>query len=213
MSIITKYFSGLSEKQLQQFLMLNELYRFWNSKINLISRKDIDSLYEHHVLHSLSIAKVIRFPKGSCFLDAGTGGGFPGLPLAILLPDSSFFLIDSIGKKIEAVNSIIKKLNLSNTIAGQKRVEDIYQKFDFVIGRAVTTFSNFVKLTSKNIFVRNNNLLKNGIIYLKGDDLSADIQKYNAKIKIYNIGDYFEEPYFATKKIIYLPAKFIDEKK
>jgi len=205
MQIIDKYFPNLSEKQVIQFSQLKDLYTYWNNQINVISRKDIDFLYEHHVVYSLAIAKVICFKKGSSILDVGTGGGFPGLPLAIFFHDSSFFLIDSIGKKIKVVNSIVSQLKLINIKTQQIRAEKLKKRFDFVVGRGVTSFPDFVKLVSNNIHLRNQNQIQNGILYLKGGCFSDEIEPFKDHTVIYKIKDFFNEPFFETKKIIYLP--------
>ena len=203
MQIITKYFPALSKKQITQFSELKNLYNYWNSRINVISRKDIIFLYERHVLHSLAIAKVINFVAGTSVLDIGTGGGFPGIPLAILFPECEFFLLDSIGKKIKVVNAIVNELKLTNVKAVQNRAENLKQKFDFVVSRGVTSFLDFANLIRKNIHSDNKNALPNGILYLKGGDFSEEIQKLEKKVIIYNISDFFEEKFFKTKKIVY----------
>ncbi|MBE9467710.1 MAG: 16S rRNA (guanine(527)-N(7))-methyltransferase RsmG [Bacteroidetes bacterium] len=200
---ILKYFPNLTEKQIEQFSKLKNLYSFWNEQINVISRKDIDNIYEHHVLHSLAIAKIIRFNKNTSILDVGTGGGFPGIPLAILFPDTNFFLIDSIGKKIKVVKEITKELNLNNVNSEKIRVEKIKNKYDFIISRAVTNFPQFVALVKKNIHGNDKNPLPNGILYLKGGDFTDEIKNIKKSISIYNINNFFEEEFFETKKIVY----------
>ncbi len=200
---ILKYFPNLTERQIEQFSRLKDLYSFWNNQINVISRKDIDFIYTHHVLHSLSIAKIIKFNKGTSILDVGTGGGFPGIPLAIIFPESNFFLIDSIGKKIKVVKEITKELGLNNVNSEQIRVENIKKKYDFIVSRAVTNFPKFVALVRKNIHGYDKNPLPNGILYLKGGDFSDEIKSIKKSIYVYNINDFFEEEFFETKKIIY----------
>ena len=205
-SIIEKYFPLLTPVQKVQFGKLKELYLIWNSQINVISRKDMDAFYEHHVLHSLSIAKIISFKKGSHITDVGTGGGFPGIPLAILFPDVHFYLVDSIGKKIKVVNAVINELQLSNIKAKQLRAEDIKEKTDFVLSRAVVTLPVLYEWV-KNKFKKNSfNDLPNGIIALKGGDIKEEVEKFDDKTKVYEIKNYFKEDFFETKKMIYLPA-------
>jgi 16S rRNA (guanine527-N7)-methyltransferase len=201
---ILRYFPDISDSQINMFSGLKEIYQAWNSRINVISRKDFDNFYIHHVLHSLAIAKFIQFVKGTRVLDAGTGGGFPGVPLAIMFPDSDFFLLDSIEKKIKVVSSVVDELGLTNLTPIRKRAEEEKGKYDFVVSRAVTDFPGFVKLTKKNIEPGDKNEIKNGIIYLKGGDLSEELGLYVNKVVILNIKDIFSEPYFETKKIIYL---------
>ncbi len=204
MEIIRKYFPEITEKQKEQLAQLLPLYTDWNSKINVISRKDIDKLYERHVLHSLSIAKVIQFEKGTTILDAGTGGGFPGIPLAILFPEVQFHLVDSIGKKIMVVKEISNALGLLNVSAEKARVEEISNKCDFAISRAVTalpTFTNWVfPLISKN----QKNSIPNGILYIKGGDMEDELVQLKYRNKIYPVNQFFEEPYFETKKVIHI---------
>ena len=202
---IFRYFPDIPNSGINQFSELKSIYHTWNSRINLISRKDFENFYIHHVLHSLAIAKIIRFAAGSKILDVGTGGGFPGIPLAIMFPDSEFYLLDSIEKKTKVVLSVTEELGLQNVTVIRKRAEDEKENYDFVVSRAVQNFHDFVRLTVKNIRPGNNSNLKNGIISLKGGDLSAELQRYMNKVKIWNIRDFFSEPYFETKKIVYLP--------
>jgi 16S rRNA (guanine527-N7)-methyltransferase len=207
MHLILKYFPNLTEVQKKQFKVLESLYQDWNLKINVVSRKDIDELYLRHVLHSMAIANVIKFRAGSHILDVGTGGGFPGIPLAILFPDCHFHLVDSIAKKIKVVQEVSTGLGLSNIISSHTRVEDVKGRYDFIISRAVAAMPTFVHWVKGKIAKNNNNSLKNGIIYLKGGDLSEELQDYKTA-KIYNISDFFEEDFFETKKIVHLPLKF-----
>jgi 16S rRNA (guanine527-N7)-methyltransferase len=201
--IIQTYFPDLTPVQKDQFERLFELYADWNSKINVISRKDIDLIYEHHVLHSLGIAKIIPFRKGTRVLDVGTGGGFPGIPLAILFPETEFLLVDSIGKKIKVVQEVSAGLGLQNVRAIQKRAEEIDEKFDFIVSRAVTAFPEFYYWVRRKTFPLNKNQLPNGILYLKGGDLSEELKDF-PKAKIYELKDYFKEEFFETKKLVYL---------
>ena len=203
---ILKYFSNLTPEQIVRFEKMDPLYRDWNGKINLISRKDIDSLYEKHILHSLAIAKIIDFRPETKILDVGTGGGFPGIPLAILFPSCHFVLLDSIGKKIKVVQAVSEELGLKNVTAIHGRVEDVKEEFDFVISRAVTTFPAFVGLVKKNISRKPQNALPNGIIYLKGGDIQDEIKDYKRNIEITEISNFFNEPFFETKKVVYLPV-------
>ncbi|PKQ60382.1 16S rRNA (guanine(527)-N(7))-methyltransferase RsmG [Labilibaculum filiforme] len=204
MEIIKKYFPNLTEEQEQKLYRLKELYTFWNEQINVISRKDMDSLYEHHVLHSLAIAKVIQFTPGTKVMDVGTGGGFPGIPLAILFPESDFYLIDSIGKKIKVVTEVANALNLNNVKAEHIRVQQVKDKFDFIVSRAVTAFPKFVNMVLKNSKAKDQNSLPNGIIYLKGGDFEDEISGYGSRISIYKCSNYFSEEFFETKKVVHL---------
>jgi 16S rRNA (guanine527-N7)-methyltransferase len=202
---ILRYFPALSDIQKERLSHLKEIYDRWNSMINVISRKDMDNFHVHHVLHSLSIAKVISFLPGTRILDAGTGGGFPGIPLAILFPDCEFTLLDSIEKKIKVVGAVAEELGLENVVPVRKRLEEEKDKFDFVVSRAVTGFPGFVSLASKNIRKGTANSLENGIIYLKGPDLKEELSLFREKIKVWPIGGFFNESFFETKVIVYLP--------
>lgn len=207
MEIITKYLAGLSEQQYHQLGQLGALYEEWNSKINVISRKDIEQLYERHVLHSLAIAKVIQFKPGTTILDVGTGGGFPGIPLAILFPESSFTLIDAIGKKIKVVTEVANALKLQNVTATHTRVEDVKNKYDFVVSRAVTAFPGFVSMVRAKVAATSNNSLPNGILYLKGGDFEEEIKPFGTQATVYNLQDIFSEEFFETKRLIHLALK------
>jgi len=207
MEQINKYFTDLSERQLQQFKQLDALYKDWNLLINVISRKDIDELYLRHVLHSLGIAKVQSFKPGSHILDVGTGGGFPGIPLAILFPESKFYLVDAIGKKIKVVQEVVNALGLKNIRTEHGRAEKVKGEFDFIVSRAVTNMDDFVKWTRKKVAKKQKHELKNGILYLKGGDLSEELANF-PKATIYNLSDYFKEDFFETKKIVHLPLKY-----
>jgi len=203
---ILKYFPNLTPEQITQFEKMDRIYRDWNGKINLISRKDIDSLYEKHILHSLAIAKIIDFRQGTKILDVGTGGGFPGIPLAILFPSSQFVLIDSTGKKIKVVMAVAEELELKNVTAIHGRAEDVKEEFDFVISRAVTSFPVFVGLVEKNITRKSINALPNGIIYLKGGDFQDELKDFKRNVEVTEIANFFNEPFFETKKVVYLPV-------
>ncbi len=205
MNVILKYFPGLSEKQIELFRELEPLYADWNSKINVISRKDFSAFYERHVLHSLGIAKFTKFAGKTKVLDVGTGGGFPGIPLAILFPDVKFHLVDSIGKKIKVVNGVSTSLGLKNVRADQIRAEELKEKYDFVISRAVTRLPEFVPWIQKNISKKNFNALPNGVIYLKGGDLTEEIKPFKRNIFVQDLSEYFEEDFFETKKVLHLP--------
>jgi len=207
MEEILKYFPNLSENQIVQFKKLGELYPEWNAKINVISRKDIDELYVKHVLHSLGIAKVMEFQPKSTVLDVGTGGGFPGIPLAILFPETRFYLIDVIAKKINVVNEVVTALGLKNVKAEQLRAENVKSDFDFIVSRAVTNMPDFVSWIKDKIKKQSNHELKNGILYLKGGDLTEELKDF-PKATEYNLSDYFSEEFFETKKVVYLPLKF-----
>ncbi len=204
MNIVEKYFPNLSDGQKALFEQLPALYEDWNSKINVISRKDIDQLMEHHVLHSLSIAKYTSFTAGSRIVDVGTGGGFPGIPLAIMFPEVEFFLIDSIAKKIKVVEAIASSLGLKNVRAKQTRSEEVKEKFDFVTSRAVTAFHEFVRQTRHLNDKNNRNAVMNGILYLKGGNFMGEIAPFGKSVMVNNLEDYFDEEYFEEKKLIHL---------
>lgn len=207
LELILKYFPELSEDQQQKFSLLQELYQDWNLKINVVSRKDIDELYLRHVLHSLGIAKVQAFKPGASILDVGTGGGFPGIPLAILFPETRFHLVDSIGKKIKVVEEVTEGLGLQNLTATNARVEEIGGYYDFIVSRAVAVMPTFEYWVRGKIAKQSKHELGNGILYLKGGDLSEELADY-PKATIYNLSDYFEEDFFETKKVVHLPLKF-----
>jgi len=206
MDLIQKYFSELSEKQKDQFNQMGDLYREWNNSINLISRKDLDNLYERHILHSLAIAKIISFKPGTSIMDAGTGGGFPGIPLAIIFHDSKFHLVDSTMKKLKAVEAISTSLGLENITTQHIRLEDLKDNFDFVVSRAVTSLPEIWEFTRKNINTHSVNDLPNGVIYLKGGDISQEIKDTPARILEYDIQEFFTQSFFETKKVIHLSA-------
>ena len=206
MDIILKYFPDLTDLQHQQFAKLESLYQDWNLKINVVSRKDIDELYLRHVLHSLGIAKIQPFLPGSYILDVGTGGGFPGIPLAILFPKTRFHLVDSIGKKIKVVDEVVSGLELKNVKTTNDRVENITGKYDFIVSRAVAQMDTFVRWTQGKIAKKNQHELKNGILYLKGGDLDAELQNF-PEATVYPLKDYFKEDFFDTKSVVYLPLK------
>lgn len=205
--IINHYFPELSELQKEQFRLLGELYQDWNKKINVVSRKDIDELYLRHVLHSLGIAKVIAFQPGTRILDVGTGGGFPGIPLAILFPDIHVTMVDAIGKKIRVVQEVVEGLGITNTKALHTRVEDLPEQFDFIVSRAVAAMPTFVHWVKGRINKHSKHSLKNGILYLKGGDLTEELKIYR-NAEIYNLSQFFAEEFFETKKVVYLPLKF-----
>ncbi len=206
MELILKYFPDLTETQITQFEALEGLYKDWNAKINVVSRKDIDELYLRHVLHSLAIAKVIQFKDNSSILDVGTGGGFPGVPLAILFPNCKFHLVDSINKKLKIINAVCEAIELTNVKTTHSRVEAIDETYDFIISRAVTAMPEFTKWVKGKIAKRQQNDIKNGILYLKGGDLTEELKQYT-NVKAFILSDYFEEDFFETKKVIYLPLK------
>ena len=207
MESILKYFPNLSEKQIKQFSELKDLYQHWNEQINVISRKDIENFYERHVLHSLAIAKVISFEPGTTLLDVGTGGGFPGVPLAILFPECKFHLVDSIGKKIKVVNEVSNALGLNNLTSEHRRAEEIKGSFDFVISRAVTRLNRFIPWVNTKFKSKNNNTIRNGILYLKGGDLHEELSEAKLKYKptLYKIPNFFEGEFFETKQVVYVP--------
>lgn len=205
-SIIEKYFPNLSSIQIEQFTQLYEVYKHWNEQINVISRKDIDLLYERHVLHSLGIAKVMSFKPGTKVMDVGTGGGFPGIPLAIMFPETDFLLVDSIGKKIKVVNEVATALNIYNVTGIQQRAEEVKGKFHFIVSRAVTEFPVFYNWVKNKFEKENFNDLPNGILYLKGGDLKEEFGKLYDKARFYELKDYFTEEFFDTKKVVYFKA-------
>lgn len=207
MDIITKYFPDLTPRQLEQFEQLGELYKEWNEKINVISRKDIDQLYERHVLHSMGIAKYIQFTPGTKIMDVGTGGGFPGIPLAILFPETNFRLVDSIAKKIRVVEGVSQSLGLTNVLAEQARAEKVNDEFDFVVSRAVTAFPKFVSLVRRKISASQKNSMTNGILYLKGGDFLDELEPFKKQVQVFALSDQFDEAFFETKKLIHLRLK------
>lgn len=202
--IISKYFPHLTAKQQEQFNQLDGLYREWNAKINVISRKDIDNLYPHHVLHSLGIAKVITFRPGTTVLDIGTGGGFPGIPLAILFPECKFKLVDSIGKKIKVAQAVADAIGLDNVVIEHRNVVEEKQKYDFVVSRAVMNASDLVKLVRKNVHHEQHNSLPNGLICLKGGDVAEEMAPFAKCSEVWNLSDFFDEEFFETKKVTYI---------
>lgn len=204
MDIIEKYFPNLTRQQKERFAALDELYRDWNSKINVISRKDIDNLYEHHVLHSLGIAQVIGFKQGTRIMDIGTGGGFPGIPLAIMFPEAQFHLVDSIGKKIRVCDEVCAALQLENVTTEWARAENVKEKFDFVVSRAVMPLTELVRLIRKNVSTKACNAMPNGLICLKGGELEHEVMPMKSHTLVTNLSDYFEEDFFTTKKIVYV---------
>ena len=203
--IIFKYFPGLTGKQKDQYTELGKIYAYWNARINVISRKDFDNFYLHHVLHSLSIAKIVQFKDLTEVMDAGTGGGFPGIPLAFLFPETKFYLVDSIGKKIKVIKEVVSKLELKNVEAEQIRIEQVDRSFDFILSRAVTGLAGFVKWTAYKFHRKSFNHIPNGILYLKGGDINDEIKKMKPlKKKVYLLSDFFSEPFFETKKLVHL---------
>ena len=207
MELILKYFPKITEEQKQQFAALYDLYIDWNAKINVISRKDITNLYEHHVLHSLGIAKVINFRPGTTVMDLGTGGGFPGIPLAILFPETHFHLVDSIGKKVRVANEVATNIGLKNVTFCHERAEEEKQKFDFVVSRAVMPLTDLLKIVRKNIASKQQNALPNGLICLKGGELSNETMPVKNLVEMWDLKDYFEEEFFETKKVVYVGIK------
>jgi len=207
MELILKYFPNLTNDQINKFELLEALYQDWNLKINVVSRKDIDELYLRHVLHSLAIAKIINFKPDTKIIDVGTGGGFPGIPLAILFPECSFHLVDSIAKKLKVVQEVIDGLGLTNVKITHSRVEDINETYDFIVSRAVAAMPTFVHWVKAKVAKKQNHDIKNGILYLKGGDLSKELEPYS-KVKIYNISSFYTEDFFDTKKVVHLPLKF-----
>ena len=204
MELINKYFPHITEEQRQRFAALDALYRDWNSKINVISRKDIDNLYEHHILHSLGIAQIINFKPDTRVMDLGTGGGFPGIPLAIMFPEVHFHLVDSIGKKIRVCDEVRTALGLTNVTTEWTRAENLKDKYDFVVSRAVMPLSDLVKLVRKNIATKTQNAMPNGLICLKGGELANEVLPMKAHTLITSLSDYFEEEFFETKKVVYV---------
>lgn len=204
MELINKYFPSITSGQRERFAALDALYRDWNSKINVISRKDIDNLYEHHILHSLGIAKLIAFKPGTRIMDLGTGGGFPGIPLAIMFPDVQFHLVDSIGKKIRVCDEVRTALGLTNVTTEWSRAENVKDKFDFVVSRAVMPLADLVKLIRKNIAKDSHNAMPNGLICLKGGELANEVMPMKSHTLITDLSDYFEEEFFETKKVVYV---------
>lgn len=207
MELIQKYFPEITSVQKDQFSQLQDLYKDWNLKINVVSRKDIDELYLRHVLHSLGIAKIQAFNPGAKILDVGTGGGFPGIPLAILFPETQFHLVDSIGKKIKVVDEVVEGLGLQNVKTTNSRVEEVKGNYDFIVSRAVAAMPTFVHWVKGKIAKSNTHIFKNGILYLKGGDLSQELEGYKTA-KVFPLQDYFEEDFFETKKVVYLPVKY-----
>lgn len=205
MQSILKYFPDLSDEQKRQFEALYPLYLDWNSKINVISRKDIENLYEHHVLHSLVIARIVPFTPGTTVVDIGTGGGFPGIPLAILFPEVRFHLVDSVGKKLKVASNIAEKIGLKNVTFAHARMEDVKEMFDFAVSRAAMPLSDLVKVCRKNIGKQQRNALPNGLVCLKGGDLQEEMRPYAKSASLYDVTEFFKEEYFETKKALYLP--------
>lgn len=206
MQQILQYFPELTSEQILRFEKIAPLYQEWNKTVNVIARNEVDSLYEKHILHSLAIAKMIQFSPGSRILDVGTGGGFPGIPLAIYFPKCHFVLIDSIGKRIKMVEAIAKELNLKNVTAIHAKVEDVSDEFDFVASRAVTAFPTFVDLVKKNISDKPKNAIPNGIIYLKGGSIEEELAGFKHTVTVTEITSFFTEPYFESKRVVFLPV-------
>ena len=204
LELILKYFPDLTDHQKQQFSQLESLYAEWNEQINVISRKDIDQLYERHVLHSLGIAKIIQFTNGTSLLDVGTGGGFPGIPLAILFPKCQFHCVDATGKKIKVVNEVTESIGLTNLTAEHERAEKIKGKYDFIISRAVTRMQPFINWVHGKTLNKNNNKLQNGILYLKGGDISDELAEVKRDYNVFNLSDHFTEEFFETKKVVWV---------
>ena len=202
--VIQKYFPDLTETQTSQFSQLENLYREWNEQINVISRKDIDQLYERHVLHSLGIAKIINFTDNTSLLDVGTGGGFPGIPLAILFPNCSIYCVDSIGKKIKVVNEIAQVIGLQNLTAEHARAEKVKDKYDFILSRAVTRMQPFINWVHGKTLKKNNNSLPNGVLYLKGGDISHELAEVKRDYNVFDLSNHFSEEFFETKKIVWV---------
>ena len=207
MNIIQKYFTNLTELQAEQFAQLEALYNDWNAKINVISRKDIQNLYEHHVLHSLGIAKVVNFKDGTTVMDLGTGGGFPGIPLAILFPNVQFHLVDSIGKKVRVANEVATAIGLKNVKFSHARAEEIKEQYDFVVTRAVMPMVDLMKVARKNIKKEQHNAVPNGIIALKGGELAGEIASMKNICTVWELSDFFEEEYFKTKKVVHVTVR------
>lgn len=204
MNELLQYFPNLSEQQREQFAALDALYRDWNAKINVISRKDIDNLYPHHVLHSLGIAKIIRFRPGTTVMDVGTGGGFPGIPLAILFPEVHFHLVDSIGKKVKVAAAVAEAIGLKNVVCSHKNVMEVKEKYDFIVSRAVMQMSELVKLVRKNVHHDQRNSLPNGIICLKGGDIQAEMLPFKHCSEVWTLSSHFQNEFFETKKVAYV---------
>lgn len=207
MDLILKYFPDLTEDQISKFQKLEELYQDWNLKINVVSRKDIDELYLRHVLHSLAIAKFIQFKDGTRIMDVGTGGGFPGIPLAIMFPNCQFHLVDSIAKKLKVVNEVVEGLGLTNVKTTHTRVEEINETYDFIVSRAVAAMPTFVRWIKGKVAKKSLHEIKNGVIYLKGGDLADELENFSTA-QIFELNQYFDEDFFETKKIVHLPIKF-----
>lgn len=201
---LLNYFPEINQRQIEQFDMLGALYSEWNNRINVISRKDIDHLYERHVIHSLAIAKIIRFVRGAKILDVGTGGGFPGIPLAILFPETNFHLIDSIGKKLKVVDAVVEALNLQNVTTQHIRAEQLTDQYDFAVSRAVTALYDFLPWMKDKFYPQNRHSLPNGMFFLKGGDLTAELLPYQNRVTVFHIKDFFAEDFFEEKKVVYI---------